>query len=149
VVTRDGRRIVFRAGQRAYSRSIDQTEATEIPGAEGIAGSIFVSPDGEWVGFNDNRGQFKKIRPGGGAVSTISKTGVTSGGLGGAPTWAPDGTIVFATFASPALMRVSDIGGVPEPLTTPVKAKHIFSHISCLTVTRCSSPCAGPAGRTR
>ena len=55
----DGTRLVFvvRVGGKTQLvlRSIDQIEATPMPGTEG-AFTPFFSPDGEWVGFQAERG---------------------------------------------------------------------------------------------
>ena len=55
-VTNDGRRIVYTREENSapgpYVRDIDSLESTPIRGVE-RAGSIFLSPDGQWIGFND------------------------------------------------------------------------------------------------
>jgi hypothetical protein len=128
-ISRDGRRIVYAAIRgattRLYSRSIDRLESMEIPDTEG-AGQVFLSPDGEWVGYNDSReAKIKKVRAAGGAAATICSypIGATFGGAA----WSTRGTIVFATSASPALMEVSDAGGTPRPLTKPTAGETHFA----------------------
>jgi eukaryotic-like serine/threonine-protein kinase len=127
-ITRDGRRLIYNGlrelrGSQIYVRSLDQLQSLPVPGVEGFIGAIFISPDGEWVGYNDLReAKFKKVRISGGPPATICDNnnpgpGAT-GGFRGA-SWGSRGTIVFATAASPGLMQVSDAGGTPQPLTKP------------------------------
>ncbi|MDX1648100.1 MAG: hypothetical protein R3304_13215, partial [Longimicrobiales bacterium] len=84
-------------------------------------GSIFPSPDGEWIAFNDPAtGSVKKIPSGGGVPVTIVESGLgenTGAWLGG--TWGPDGTIVFATLARPGLLAVSENGGPMRVVARP------------------------------
>jgi Tol biopolymer transport system component len=123
-ITRDGRRLIYNGirglSAQLYVRSLDQLQSQAIPGVEGVMGAVFVSPDGEWVGYNDVReAKFKKVRISGGPPATIfDNPGPGAGGFRGA-SWGSTGTIVFATTASPALMQVSDAGGTPQPLTKP------------------------------
>jgi eukaryotic-like serine/threonine-protein kinase len=131
-ITRDGRRLIYNGirglSSQLYVRSLDSLQSLAIPGVEGIIGAIFVSPDGEWVGYNDARdAKFKKVRISGGPPATICDNPVPgAGGFRGA-SWGPSGTIVFATSASPALMQVSDAGGAPRPLTKPQNGEvHTF-----------------------
>ena len=124
-ITRDGRRLVYNGSggltSHLYVRSLDQLQSLAIPGVEGNIGALFVSPDGEWVGYNDvGEAKFKKVRISGGPPATIcdnSNPGPgATGGFRGA-SWGSSGTIVFASTGSPALMQVSDAGGTPQPLT--------------------------------
>jgi hypothetical protein len=78
---------------------------------------VFVSPDGQWVGFFDGSNTLKKVAITGGSPVTIAQKDAT--GVRGA-TWGPDGTIVFAT-NSPAtgLLSVPAAGGSQTVLTKP------------------------------
>ena len=125
-VTRDGRALVFnvlsfesgQVGSQLFVRRLGDLEAVPIRGSEGV-GSFFLSPDGESVGFNDlSDNTFKRIPVTGGPPMAIAETGTGGGGIRGV-SWGDAGTIVFATAAYAGLMRVADVGGVPEPLTTP------------------------------
>jgi len=133
-ISRDGRVVVFigeREGVRQlYVRRLDQLEATPISGTEGQAGEIvtvFLSPDGTWAGYIDTRARaLKKVPLTGGPSITVCDlsplAGTPSPNFGGAASWGSSGTIVFSSFAAgPSLMKVSDSGGVPEPLTHPGK----------------------------
>jgi eukaryotic-like serine/threonine-protein kinase len=123
-ITRDGRRLIYNGirglTSQLYVRSLDQLQSLAIPGVEGLIGALFVSPDGEWIGYNDVRdAKFKKVRMSGGPPATIcDNPGPGAAGFRGL-SWGSSGTIVFATTASPALMQVSDAGGTPQPLTKP------------------------------
>ena len=127
-LTPDGQTIVYSAVRdgvsQLYRRPLDSLEPTPITGTErpeaAAIGSLFVSPDGEWVAFNDSRDQqLKKVPLAGGSPVTLGDTGLlTLRGFEGG-TWGPDGTIVFATNQTLGLMRVSDTGGPVETLTDP------------------------------
>ena len=125
-IASDGRHIVYNSISRPrglHIRALDQLESAPIRGAEN-AGSLFLSPDGEWVAYNDTAaGSLRKIRTRGGAPVTICELPSATGGFGGA-TWGANGLIVFATNAAAGLMKVPDTGGVAEPLTTPEGARH-------------------------
>jgi len=100
------------AARRLYRRSLDQLEALPLNGTDG-AGTPFVSPDGQWVGFLDTReGALKKMPASGGPTVTLCKVTASRGA-----SWSSDGTIVFGQAAS-GLMRVSAAGGEPQPLTS-------------------------------
>ena len=75
----------------------------------------FFSPDGLWVGFQDNtsRNLSKVSIFGGPPVRITTAPGVIQG-----QSWGVDGRIVFGT-AQGGLFWVSDGGGEPEALTTP------------------------------
>ena len=55
---------------------------------------LFVSPDGQWIGFADGRGVLKKVAVTGGPAVTLAT--LDTAGPGGA-TWGPDDTIIVAT----------------------------------------------------
>jgi serine/threonine-protein kinase len=104
-------------GQRAggtrqlYVRRLDQWQAVPLAGTENGKDPFF-SPDGRWIGFFAD-GKLKKIAVTGGAAVGLCDVTADRGG-----TWAEDGTIAFAQTSSAApLLRVSDAGGTPEPLT--------------------------------
>jgi serine/threonine-protein kinase len=62
----DGTRLVYLGGKptRLHVRPLDQMSASVIPGTENAI-SVFVSPDGQWVGFY-GRGKLEKVHLGGG-----------------------------------------------------------------------------------
>ncbi len=132
MLTRDGRRIVMNVTSgttdRVVVRPMDQVQLQPVTGLEGTVGSIFLSPDGEWVAFNDAKGSLKRMRLTGGPPATITDTGIVTGGWQGA-TWSSAGTIVFSTTANRMLMEVSEAGGTPKPRTKAVENEvHLQPH---------------------
>ena len=112
-LSRDGGRLVYAIGSgQLYSRSLDQLEATAIPGTDG-ARVPFFSPDGQWVGFADNQA-LEKVSLAGGPPFTLCPVPAVPGGA----TWGQDETIVFTDQSRSGLMVVSAAGGEPTPLTT-------------------------------
>lgn len=104
-ISPDGTRIAFvgqavqgstppTAPSRLYVRSLDQWDATAVPGTDGATNPFF-SPDGKWLGFATNPRsagtELKKVALTGGAPVPLVKTGFVYG-----VTWGADGTIVYA-----------------------------------------------------
>ena len=117
-ITPDGGRLVYvgDAGRQLFVRAMDTLEPKSL--YTGAPRGPFVSPDGQWIGFIDNR-ELKKIPIGGGpsvAITTLD-----------APTyrgaaWGPDDTIVFATTnPETGLQRVPAQGG---PVTILTRQDH-------------------------
>jgi serine/threonine-protein kinase len=127
-ISPDGRAVVYSAsdkqgGSRLELRRLDQLEATPLRGAESAVAPIF-SADGESVAFIDmNSPMLKKVSILGGSVMPICRVATTGGA-----TWTTDHIIVMGTPAGP-LMRVSDAGGTPEPLTTLDRVAGETSHL--------------------
>jgi serine/threonine-protein kinase len=124
----DGTHVVY-VGNNAtqlFVRAIDALEPLAIATGAGLR-APFISPDGQWVGFQDGA-LLRKVAISGGPPITVASIG-GGGGLRGA-TWMPDDTIIFAT-ASPAtgLVRVSAAGGTPEVLTRPDGARGELDHL--------------------
>ena len=92
----------------------------------------FISPDGTWVGFDDESDNtLKRVSILGGPAVTICSTG-TRVVLGAS--WGEDGTIIFGTFTASGLWRVPDSGGKLEQITTPdpeqeQRVNHAWPHI--------------------
>jgi serine/threonine-protein kinase len=125
-ITPDGSRIVYRGTRQLLVRALDQLEPEVLSGL-GVPRGVFVSPDGQWVGFFDGDSPLKKVAITGGPPVTI--TPVDRGGPRGA-TWGPDGTIVYATAATATdLQRVSAAGGDPTVLTTPSRERGEVDHL--------------------
>jgi eukaryotic-like serine/threonine-protein kinase len=112
----DGRRLVYTANLRLYTRTMDQLEATPIRGTEGnfdTAGrNPFFSPDGQWIGFWQE-GQLKKLSVTGGAPVVLCATENPFGA-----SWTTDNTIRYGQGWEGAggIWRVSGDGGKPEHL---------------------------------
>ena len=112
-VSPDGRTVVFadRDGL-LYHQDVRQLDPEPIQGTSD-AWYPFFSPDGEWVGYFDQRdATLKKARLDRQEVQTLAPVppGVRSAG------WGPDGTIVFHTTALDGLWRVPDTGGEIEQI---------------------------------
>ena len=118
-LARDGKRIAFlvegpNGSAQLATRSLDQKEATLLPGTDGAVDPFF-SPDGQWVGFFA-AGYMKKVPVQGGTPITLSNFGNTRGAA-----WAEDGRIIVAVSPASGLATVPDTGGSPEDLTDPSK----------------------------
>ena len=111
-LTPDGTHIVYvgNNGTQLFARSLDALDPVAI--ASGALRGPFVSSDGQWVGFVDSGNTLKKVAITGAPPITLAR--IDGSGPRGA-TWAPDGTIIFAT-SNPAtgLQRVSAAGGTPD-----------------------------------
>jgi len=104
------------ANGQLFARSLGSLEMVPIRGTENV-GSFIVSPDGAWVAMNDPTSEtFIKVPVAGGPSTTIAATPGSSGGFRGA-SWGDAGFIVYAVGAHLGLMRVRDVGGVPDTLT--------------------------------
>ena len=123
-ITPDGSRIVYRGANQLLVRALDQLEPDVLSGL-GAPRGVFVSPDGQWVGFFDGV-SLKKVAITGGPPVTISLA--DSSNARGA-TWGPDGTIVFATGnVASGLQRVLAAGGDVTVLTKPDRERGEFDH---------------------
>ena len=124
-VSPDGTHIVYVGNNttQLFVRALDALEPVAI--ASGGARGPFVSPDGQWVGFFSATVLRKVAMTGGPAVTIATVDGASRGA-----TWAPDGTIIFAT-NNPAsgLWRVSSGGGTAEALTKPDHAQGEAFHV--------------------
>lgn len=113
-ISPDGRRITYVGNHNdsdvLFLRLTRELESAPLPGTEDAA-SPFFSPDGEWIGFGAH-GKLKKVSVLGGPPATLCDAPDFRGA-----TWGTDGTIVFSPMREGGLMRVSDAGGDPEPLT--------------------------------
>ena len=126
-ITPDGSRIVYRGTNQLLVRALDQLEPDVLSGL-GAPRGVFISPDGQWIGFFDGGTPLKKVAITGGPPVTLM-SGDGSAGPRGA-TWGPDGTIVFATSAvATGLQRVSAAGGEPTVLTTPDRERGESDHL--------------------
>ena len=95
--------------EHAYVRSLSDRLAQEVPAAEG-AEDLFLSPDGEWLGFNANE-RLQKVPVSGGLPVVLAETGHIQGAV-----WGSDESIIFGRVGG-GLARVSENGGTPEAVT--------------------------------
>jgi serine/threonine-protein kinase len=114
-ISPDGQRLVYPVHapdgtQQLATRSLDQAQATLLPGTVGGEDPFF-KPDGQWLGFfADSR--LKTISIHGGAPAALCDAASPRGG-----SWGEDGNIVAALNSLSPLVRVPDGGGSPRPLT--------------------------------
>ena len=114
-ISSDGTKLVYVANNQLFLRQMNEVDAHPIPGTNNVGNtiiSLFLSPDGEWVGFYSVvERALKKIAIRGGTAVTICQS---SGPYG--VSW--DGNqIVFAELRQ-GIMRVSSDGGNPETLVS-------------------------------
>ena len=103
-ITPDGTRIVYPAfvdGRQLVVRDLDELEATPLGGLGTGPRGVFISPDGNWVGYFADG--LQKVSILGGPPVTICEP---SGGPPRGASWGDDDTIVFATAAPSGLWRV-------------------------------------------
>jgi Tol biopolymer transport system component len=123
----DGTHVVYvgNLGTQLFVRALEALEPVAIASGVTVRGP-FVSPDGRWVGFIDGANTLRKVAiTGGPSITLASLDGISRGA-----TWAPDDSIIFATFPSATgLQRVSGAGGIPEVLTRPNRAEGEADHL--------------------
>jgi serine/threonine-protein kinase len=114
-ISPDGSKLVYRSGDpgELFLKRIDEFESQPLPGTE-AAKYPFFSSDGDWVGFNVERGErtLKKVSLRGGSPHIICKAGAAFA------SWGEDGTIVFAGYPTAGLFKVHSDGGDPEQITS-------------------------------
>jgi len=126
-ITSDGTAIAYAGnnGRQIFVRRLDELVATPIVTGTTPLNWVFLSPDDQWVGF-DEGGILRKVALTGGPSEMIVNTGSGSSSA----TWSPDGTIIFSTSdESTGLRRVSASGGEVTVLTTPNKARNELDHL--------------------
>jgi serine/threonine protein kinase len=125
-ITPDGSRVIYRGSNQLLVRALDRLEPTTLGGL-GTPRQLFVSPDGQWIGFFDGNVQLKRVAITGGAPATVGQ--VDGSGPRGA-TWGPDETIVYATNApSTGLLRIPAAGGESVVLTKPNRERGEADHL--------------------
>ena len=112
-ISADGQKIVFLGISGSQSglwlRSMDSVSLRPLAGTDG-ASFPFWSPDNRSVGFFAG-GKLKRIDIDNGSVQVLANAAAGRGG-----TWNRDGTILFATYPSNSIFRISATGGEPEGL---------------------------------
>ncbi len=125
-ITPDGSRLIYvgNQGTQIFVRALDALAPVAV--FTGIVSGLFVSPDGQWIGFRDGLGVLKKVAVAGGPAVTLAT--IDTAGFSGA-TWGPDDTIIVATNSvDTGLQRVSASGGPPMVLTRPDRAQGEADH---------------------
>ena len=125
-ITPDGTRVIYQAaasGGGLASRALNQLRPAMLQGTS-ASEQPFVSPDGAWVGYRDEKdGAIKKISIEGGPAITLTPPQF---GFQGA-SWG-DGVIVFVSARSGGLFRVPDTGGEPEQVTSADEKRGEVGH---------------------
>jgi Tol biopolymer transport system component len=96
-----------------WLRRTGDLAATPVPGTEGALAPFF-SPDSRWIGFFSPRALMKVAVEGGSPLTLCETDGSTARG----GTWGRNGVIVFAPDWESGLVKVSEDGGEPQPVTT-------------------------------
>ena len=114
-ISPDGQRLFVLAGRgsnrQVYMRSLSERRFQPVPGTEGAEGApLFVSPDGEWVGFY-RAGELWKARIEGDVPLSLLK-----GPLVYYPHWAENGWIYFVQGRT-GVFRIPESGGEREVVT--------------------------------
>ena len=125
-ITPDGSRLIYvgNQGTQIFVRALDALAPVAV--FTGSVSGLFVSPDGQWIGFRDGLGVLKKVAVAGGPAVTLAT--IDTAGSSGA-TWGPDDTIIVATNSvDTGLQRVSAAGGPPTVLTRPDRAQGEADH---------------------
>jgi serine/threonine-protein kinase len=125
-ITPDGSRIVYLGanGTTLFVRPLDRLEPISLARGEALR-DPFVSPDGQWVGFFDGPQTLKKVAITGGPAVPVAALDANERGA----TWAPDGTIIFATLSgTTGLRRINADGGEPAVLTRPDRERGEANH---------------------
>jgi eukaryotic-like serine/threonine-protein kinase len=126
-ITPDGSRVVYvgNRGTQLFVRALDALAPVAV--FTGQPRGLFVSPDGQWIGFVDGTTTLKKVAVTGGPAVTLAT--LDGNGPRGA-TWGPDDTIVFATnVGTTGLQRVGAAGGSVTVLTRPDRAQGETDHL--------------------
>jgi serine/threonine-protein kinase len=122
-ITPDGSRLVYvgNRGTQLFVRALDALEP--VPVFTGQPHGVFISPDGQWIGFADGIGVLKKVAVNGGPAVPLATVGARGGAI-----WGPDDTIIVATSNLTGLQRVALAGGPPTVLTQPDRAQGEADH---------------------
>jgi serine/threonine-protein kinase len=126
-ITPDGTRVVYVGANNTalFVRALDQLNAASITGL-GEPYGVFVSPDGQWIGFFDGVTALNKVAITGGPAVTLGRPDGTALGA----SWGADGSIVFATInRTTGLQRIAAAGGEPTVLTRPNRAGGEDDHL--------------------
>ena len=124
-ITPDGSRLVY-IGNRStqiFVRALDALAPVAV--YTGHPGGVFVSPDGQWIGFVENLGLLKKVAVTGGPAITLAT--IDTAGPSGS-TWGPDDTIIVATNSvTTGLQQIGATGGLTV-LTRPDREQGEADH---------------------
>jgi serine/threonine-protein kinase len=120
-ISSDGRTVAIATTPGITIRSLDEGGVRMLSGTPG-AFTLFMSPDGKWVGFWA-AGRLRKVAVDGGDPMTIAEVGDTQRGF----SWADDGSIIVG-HTNAVLTRIPSDGGSAVPITTLDAAADETSH---------------------
>ena len=125
-LTPDGTKLVYVAlvdGQtQLYLRDMLTGEVEPIPYTEG-ASSLFLSPDGQSVGFFAHE-QLMRTELDGGEPEALTDAVFAYGG-----DWAPDGTIYFVGREGYGAFKIPSLGGAVEEVTERTNDAQAWPHV--------------------
>ena len=125
-ITPDGRSVVYVGENQIFVQPLDQVGPTPIFTATAPLNRVFISPDGQSVGFVEGNA-LKKVAITRGPAMTI---GHAEGAGSNGAVWAPDDTIIFATnVRATGLQSVPAAGGDVTVLTRPVATLGELDHL--------------------
>ena len=108
ILSPDGTRLVYKSHSKLFTRRLDESQTTELPGTEG-AQYPFFSPEGQWLGFFAG-GSLKKV-----SIQQKKVIPLCDGSGGNGATWGEDGNIILGS--NFRLARLPSDGGTPIPVT--------------------------------
>jgi serine/threonine protein kinase len=115
-ISPDGTRLAYLArtgsGDMLFLQRLGDLDPQPIPGTTGARGAVFFSPDGHWIGYETDQA-LQRVRLDGSEPSTVATLDESLTGA----TWGSDGSIIYSTFPSGRLYRVSAQGGNPIVIT--------------------------------
>jgi eukaryotic-like serine/threonine-protein kinase len=106
-----------------WLRSLDRAEPHKVSGTEG-ASTVFWSYDSRFLAFI-SEGRLRKVPVDGGPLRDIC---AAPGDIGLGGSWSEDDAILFSTYPSHGIYRVSADGGEPS-LVTKVDAPKEYAHV--------------------
>jgi Tol biopolymer transport system component len=125
VISPDGRRIVFVAGQHdqtsLWLRQLDSPSARRLEGTDGAI-HPFWSPDSRTIGFFQNA-KLKRIDAAGGPAVTLTDASHPRGG-----SWSQSGVILFVPNVGSGIFRIPAGGGPVTAVTEPDRASGENAH---------------------
>jgi serine/threonine-protein kinase len=127
-ITPDGSRLTYFStdATEIRVRPFAAMDATTILDTAGFLHCLFVSPDGQWVGYVENNYTLKKIPMASGATVPL----LTMDGPARGASWGPGNDIVFATGEpTTGLQRISADGGPATVLTRPDQERGERDHV--------------------
>jgi len=131
-VTPDGRHLVYagapQTGRQLFVRGFDQLDARALPGVESAV-SVFLSPDGRWIGYFTSDDKVAKVPFEGGTPQLIGSAFRFSHA-----SWSAEGWIVMDAYGSRGLTWLPASGGALRQLTLPDESQGELSHSAPLVL---------------